>query len=204
MSIEHNPNYMVNITGKYGQVVAHLPENFMFGVQQQYDAPFAQGLAKNKTQAAVMNFIASGGTEFNSGLLSPAATVTQSMTAQIWQGSQSVDFNLPMIFVAETDAQKDVIEPIKMLLKHSLPSNKGGLGKFIPPGPKATPTGGVEDNIKLTIGNMLVIEPVIIVSVQKNFDSTLDRNGIPTRAQVDVMIRTFYTPALEDMDKWFQ
>ena len=60
---------------------------------------------------------------------------TQALTAQIWQGGAFINFQLPFIFQAETSAEKDVMEPIKKLLRLTMPKDPSGGGILEAPGP---------------------------------------------------------------------
>lgn len=106
-------------------VDAWLPETVGVDVNATYDAPYAQGVGGvSERLGALAQFIGMNLT-------------TQALTAQIWQGGAFINFQLPFVFHAETSAEKDVMEPIKNLLRLTMPKDptKGGGGILEAPGP---------------------------------------------------------------------
>lgn len=106
-------------------VDAWLPETLNLDVNTTYEAPYAQGLGSaSPGLGAFAQFIGMNLT-------------TQALTAQIWQGGSFINFQIPFIFQAETSAEKDVMEPIKQLLRLTMPKDptEGGGGILEAPGP---------------------------------------------------------------------
>jgi hypothetical protein len=106
-------------------VDAWLPETVGVDVNATYDAPYAQGLGEaSQKLGAFAQFIGMNLT-------------TQALTAQIWQGGAFINFQIPFIFQAETSAEKDVMDPIKKLLRLTMPKDptNGGGGILEAPGP---------------------------------------------------------------------
>lgn len=104
-------------------VDAWLPETVGVDVAANYEAPFAQGIGSiNEKFGALAQFIGMNLT-------------TQAMTAQIWQGGSFINFQIPFIFQAETSAEVDVMQPIKKLLRLTMPSDPSGGGILEAPGP---------------------------------------------------------------------
>lgn len=104
-------------------VDAWLPETIGIDVSANYDAPYAQGVGSvNDRLGALAQFVGMNLT-------------TQAMTAQIWQGGSFINFQLPFIFQAETDAETDVMQPIKDLLRLQMPRDPTGGGILEAPGP---------------------------------------------------------------------
>ncbi len=101
-----------------------LPEEITFDVAAQYEAPYAQGFNGA--------FPVLGGIMRALGV----SLVTQGMTAQIWQGSTDINFQVPIVFQAETNAYDDIIKPIKNLLKLTMPRDPEGGGLLESPGPR--------------------------------------------------------------------
>lgn len=107
------------------EIVADVPEEFMFDVAAQYEAPFSSGLAP------------AGWERSNTALRMLGMSLTnQTMTAQVWQGNTDVQFSLPLVFQAETDASKEVLEPIINLMKLTMPIEKERGGLLESPGPR--------------------------------------------------------------------
>lgn len=105
------------------QIHGFLPEQITFDVSAQYEAPYAQGI-----NGAIPLF---GSLARSLGV----NLVTQAMTAQVWQGSTEINFQIPIVFQAENDAYLEVIKPIKELLKLTMPLDPNNGGLLEAPGP---------------------------------------------------------------------
>lgn len=94
---EQNPNYICRITANDAAftdsnrtqvasgpptILLNLPEQFSFSVASAYEAPFSQGLIQNE---GIRNF---------AKVMGVTNLVTQGLTAQVWQGTQEVQFTL--------------------------------------------------------------------------------------------------------------
>jgi hypothetical protein len=182
----------------------YLPEQFTFAIGTSYQQPFAQSMVKQ----TLTNFAAMVGmTNF----------VTQAMTLQVWQGTTEVQFSLSFELHAKTDAEKDVIQPIKDLLYLNLPGRTQSFGGFLtPPGPSLTvdkPSGlslealsqavKYKNEISLQIGHFMRFDSVVIEQVNHVFDTQFDKKGLPTSAQVDVQFKTFVVPVRDDLNRMF-
>jgi hypothetical protein len=108
------------------QVRGYLPEQVTFDVSAQYEAPYAQGLN------GYMPFLGQVARAMGVSL------VTQAMTAQVWQGSTELNFQIPIVFQAQQDAYLDVIKPIKDLLLLTMPRDPDRGGLLQSPGPHIT------------------------------------------------------------------
>ncbi len=105
------------------QVEGWLPEEITFDVSSQYEAPYAQGL--NSAFPIIGEVARALGVNL----------VNQAMTIQVWQGGTELNFQIPLVLQAETDASRDVIQPIKKLLKLTMPKESVRGGVFEAPGP---------------------------------------------------------------------
>ncbi len=106
-------------------IEAWLPETVGTDVKADYDAPFAQGISN-----------ARGVNVGNMAKFAGMSLTTQALTAKVWQGGTFIEFSLPFIFQAETSPAKDVMEPIKNLMKLTMPKDKNGGGLLEAPGPR--------------------------------------------------------------------
>lgn len=122
-----NPLYMVTIIQQQPQgrieVVAPMPQEFMFDTQSNYEAPFAQGFFGN---SSISSFLRLGGVRLSS----------QALTAQIWQGSNDTQLGIDLEFQAETDPIAEVRDPIINLKKMTTPSISSDFGTMLAPGPQ--------------------------------------------------------------------
>jgi hypothetical protein len=106
-------------------VEAWLPETIGNDVNATYEAPFAQG-ASNMLGETIGNFARFIG----------MSLTTQALTTKVWQGGGFIEFSLPLVFQAETSPSKDVMLPIKNLMKLTMPKDRSGGGLLEAPGPR--------------------------------------------------------------------
>lgn len=192
-----NPNYAVLIVQDGLTVESHLPETFSLGVSSQFNQPFGQGISNGTV-----------GTAFKMAGL--GALTSQSMTAQVWEGTQPIEMTLELEFVAESDPTSEVLDPIKDLMEMTMPS-KGGSGFLLePPGPaykdvidwkafEAQKGGGGAKQISVQIGTFLFFDNVVIENVNTTFHSMIHSSGIPLRATVSVTFKTFFIQLTDDI-----
>lgn len=127
-NLEKDPNYMM-IIHRHGRaqndtitIMAYLPENFASSVSSSYDEPFRGGFISNDKLAL-------------GARLAGYATTNQIMTMQVWEGSAPMEFSMPIVFLLDTDTEKDIMEPVRNLMKLTLPSMaKGNNGTAKTPG----------------------------------------------------------------------
>lgn len=124
-----NENYTITImqypTSSADPVTiqAPMPESFMYDAASQYSAPFTGGLTGNQMIDTILRV----------GLA--ARLVTQSLTAQFWQGSTETELGLEIEFQAERDPDLEVRQQVLKLLRLTTPtSDRAGL--LTSPGPK--------------------------------------------------------------------
>lgn len=185
----------------------YLPENFNLNVRSQYDTPFAQGLPSSILPDKL------GKAVTGASNLTGISTAPQAATAQIWQGSAPIEFQIPFILVAERSARADVLNKIRELMKLVMPSKTNGF--LTSPGPKIEGISELfkaesysnkpqlKDNISLHIGRFIYYKSVVITDVDSTYDTKMDVEGIPIRAVVNVSFKTFFTPVKEDLDEIF-
>jgi hypothetical protein len=126
--MQENANYKVIVSQSArgaqspGLIVeGWIPETFQVAVSSQFSQPFGQS-----HPASLMT-----------KLTTNVSLTSQSMTAQVWEGSQPIELTLEIEFIAESDPKREVLLPIVNLLMMTMPSNNGGT--FLrPPGPEYT------------------------------------------------------------------
>jgi hypothetical protein len=201
--MENNPNYKVRIAQQGGgKVEAYVPETFQLAVTSQFGQPFGQGISNSTVGTATK-------------MLGLGALTSQSMTAQIWEGTQPIEITLELELVAESSPKEEVLEPIKKLLAMTMPS-RGGTGFLLdPPGPKyidikdwhafesAKGEGKANKQITVQIGTFLLFDNVVIESVNTTFYSMMHESGIPLRAVVAMTFKTFFIQLSDDIPRIF-
>lgn len=107
------------------QVSAALPEEFTLDIQSQYEAPFSKVLDNQ-----VGEVIGSAARMIGMSM------TNQMLTAQVWQGTQDVDFSLPLVFQAENDELSEVMANVARLMALVLPQEPTEGGLLESPGPR--------------------------------------------------------------------
>jgi hypothetical protein len=204
--------YVVIITStRWGTVQAWLPDSV------QMTAKSSWGPIVGNIESAMANWFGVPG--------SPGTTFfSRKLSAQEWRGVEPFQLILPLHFFATEDAHEEVIEPIKRLLKISLPMQVGPKEDFFnlrAPGPVPagfklpfnipglgdTLGGGgreFQDIIHVYLGNFLALKEVFIADIPSvQFSAKLSKDGLPMEGTCTVVFKTVYAPTTQDMDIFF-
>lgn len=110
------------------------PQEFSFSTSLYYESPY-----QDMAEQAVTGGLSSLGKAGNAaaGLIKGSGTklFTQALTAKVWTGANETTINVPLIFQAETDADKDVLSPLMKLMYLSMPREEEKGGLLSAPGP---------------------------------------------------------------------
>lgn len=137
-------------------------------------------------------------------------TTSKFLTGHSWIGSTPVNGQLVLEFIAIEDPELEVISPIRELYKLTAPTEVLGGAILLPPGPSVIGSLLGGDNVKITIGNILVFDNVFISDVNADIDTRLSKSKDTRRdkkilhAKVDVTFTTFYSVTDKDIDKIFK
>jgi hypothetical protein len=202
-----NVFYLVIITSTiHGNVQAWLPDNVLLSFRSNW-GPIVGDLPP------AVNWFTTN--------LTDHTLVNQRLTAQSWRGSEPFQLQMDLHFFATQDSTKEVIEPIKRLVKMALPRLGQNKTFLFAPGPRDnsvsnlinTITGGRlgesgdagdQDIINVYIGNYIRLTRVFISVInQIEFKAKLDSQGYPMEAIVSIQFRTLYSPIVENVDDYF-
>lgn len=61
----------------------------------------------------------------------------------------------------------------------------------------------MDNKISVQIGNFLYLDEVVVLGVSQQYDTQFDVEGGAMRASVTVSFRTFYTPTIRDLKRYF-
>jgi hypothetical protein len=136
---------------------------------------------------------------------------TRVTSAQVWQSSSPISFNIPFTFIAVKDPETEVKEKVRSLLKLVAPTEvgKGAASILKAPGPSLIDAArgemGMEGRrITLTIGTFLTLYNCIVRSVDVQFDNIMGVSGTPHKAKATVDIESYYTCfTTQDIDSLF-
>lgn len=206
----NNPSYRVTLSGSGVSSVAnlpliqaYLPETISFNLNSEWDSlmnSFAGIMPGGLGDSAKSFFDAYGAVTGHRSFL------RQFSTFPAWKGNGPLEFTIPFVFSAIEDARRDVLNPMVALMKLVCPDLDGLL--LNSPGPSFT----IQNNnvmfdpdkiVNLSIGRYIYIRGVIITDVRNSVTSKFDINGVPMQAQVDVTLRTSFSPTKRDIVEWF-
>lgn len=210
--------YIVRITSEQcGTVEAILQEKISFGMKSTWDSvtPTALGdLANTFTQ-----------------FFGEKAAVNTLMSRRMWKGSEPITISMSLQFWAASSAQKEVLDPIKTLMKMAAPSKGKALNKWLgsdinlldPPGPSPFTSESVlrtqtnkmrganidkqdlkgGDFISISIGKYLRFDNVILNEPQITIENKVTRGGLPIRGEAVVTFQTYTIYTKEDIEEMF-
>lgn len=92
------------------KVVGYLPQEFQFGVNAEFDRPFAN-VAENVVQGMTLGMGKTIAGVMGTSLVSPV------LTANIWQGSTTSEMTLELHFEAKNNALQEIRQPLLNLLE---------------------------------------------------------------------------------------
>lgn len=191
-------HYKVTVTtGGKEIATGWTPASIRFGVQSRWSTPLESIVSDPLVFAAASVFDTSPYFDW--------------MALAVWMGSEPIQMTIPLEFVAETDAQAEVIEPIKNLLKLALPTKDKGF--LIPPGPR--PLGEIKvpasipgsesiskalksmfnstsgEIIRINIGNVISFGRIVVLATDVELSNIVDPDGVPMFGTVNLTFRTF-------------
>jgi hypothetical protein len=169
------------------EVVAYLPDSFQIDVAADYTTPFTDFLFGSSSLMSTMLFYMR---------LTGSLPMTREMTMQLWNGSSPAAISLPLILIADTNAEIDVSnKALSMLQLTAARESKNGPTKgFIEsPGPsiimdktadnvgKALPKD--IDGLKEAVSNVTTEDSTTVGTILKNIS-----DAISFRNQTSIII----------------
>lgn len=144
-------------------------------------------------------------------------------SAKVWQGGTSLMFELPMKISAYDDTSKEIMTPLKRVLKLCTPYLATG-GALVAPGPTPVDFAGVigtnvtgsaqqweaalqkalsKSAFYLEIGTFFKMFPCVITNVSANFNGMFEEGtGFPTSVDLNMTVESYLTPTSYDIDNW--
>ena len=172
-------------------VSTSVDETFSLSMSSQWNAPYA-----NVVQEALQGI--KGGGVVMAGLEAAGmASRSRATSAQVWQSSDPIGFSIPFTFIARDDADKEIKERCRNLLKLVAPSEAGqfaGMSTMLKaPGPTIAGQILGGRKISLHIGNFLALFNCIVDRVDIQFDSIMGATGTPHKAKVTIDVKSYFT-----------
>ena len=128
---------------------------------------------------------------------------------KMWEKTDPVSFGATVGLYMKTDAKADVFDPMKELIKLTLPTDLGssenpGVG-LRAPGPTILEALGVtkssKDLLFIEIGNILLY-PAVITKAEPTINTETDNLDYNISAKIRLDIQTIYTATTNLIDKW--
>lgn len=123
------------------------------------------------------------------GSISMAANGLQALTGrtsmssfastQVWQGNMPLKFSLNLIFIAQSNAQIEVMDPLQWLEDFASPDIN-----------KLLPGGGLPGIVSINIGRKIIVPNCVIENITIPLDKERTQNGNLIRAEVQLDIQT--------------
>jgi hypothetical protein len=180
--------YKVTLESSKGlKITANLPQNFSLNLGSNWDDPYNKPFVDEESSGLA----GSGGETAMGGA---GTTSMQSLGGLSWQSGAHLEFNIPFVFRATHDASIEIVTKMKNLLQLVAPSMDGD--RLVKPGADDT-------ELTLKIGHFLEISPVIVDSINEEFDTMFDKDGNPIAVTINISIKTKFTVTDKDLDDWF-
>lgn len=199
--------------GRKIRVLAQTPEEIGIQIDNEWEALVANGAIPLPAflGAGAIGVGVTGAQQFlqSSGI----KLANQGLTSQIWRGTSPLEIQLPLLLNARRSAYDDVVVPMRNLIQLASPFSAGRRGEentllntiIHAPGPTLIDaiTRTDANNISVSIGRLITIPSVVIISLQFDIQNRMTRDGWPVEANVNVVLRTHYTYLREDYETFF-
>lgn len=176
--------------GQPFSVSTSVDESFSMTMSSQWNAPYANVL--QETMAAFKG----GGLALKGLEAAGLAARTRATSAQVWQSSEPIGFSIPFTFIAVRNADTEIKERCRNLLKLAAPSEIGAFGMNMglrAPGPTIINQVMGGRRISLHIGTFLALYNCIVPRVDIQFDSIMGESGTPHKAKVTIDVQSYFT-----------
>lgn len=164
------------------KIVAEMPNDINVSIAQDYENPFK--MVSNATLNALAQRFAGQALTWDTSAL------------YTWVGSTALQLTLDLDFVVDENSKSEMVDPVKQLIKLSVPMRGGTLRNLLPPTSKMSPT-------IVSIGQFLYLKDVIIISVAPTFTRPILGDGVPMRMPFTVVMQTRFIPCVQDIDEMF-
>lgn len=116
----------------------------------------------------------------NLGQIETGKTSISNMnTTQVWEGNESTTFNLNMIFIAQSDAKKEVMMALQALEEFASPEVNA-----------LAPGGRIPGMVSICIGTKVALTECVIENISMPLDKERDKDGNLIRAEITLTVAT--------------
>jgi len=178
MAVENGLHDKVLISSPTANIVGIFPESISYSVEQEY-TNVLQNLIPEELQAAAQAVL-------------DTSLYRDNQFFYVWTGGQPMMINWEMELIPTSSIQKELVSPLKALMKLATP--KRGAGDFLIP-----PTSE-SGEIMVQFGNILLVRDVLILNVTPVPQRPFLVGGVPQRTTVSITIRTKKAFTQDDVD----
>lgn len=204
-------------------ISGYTPEEFAINIMANWEEPLA---ALSDIGSTIGTTVGGPGGDVVAGALKMSGrNANIAGSAKVWQGGSTLMFELPMKISAYDDTTKEIMVPLKRILKLCTP-HLGTLGSLVAPGPNPlefakilASTGSISGSASnweaalqkaltktafyLEIGTFFKMFPCVITNVSANFNGMFEEGtGFPTSIDLNMAVESYLTPTSYDIDNW--
>jgi hypothetical protein len=194
-----NKNYRVWLSKGSSIVSTPMAENFSTSLDITWNPILAGGM-----QEAMSAMVGGNVTEWVNKTAAAGGFNFQNkqLSAQLWQGSSYISYNIPFVFKVEKDPQRELVEPIKEIMKMALPREFGPILKA--PYTPMLPDSETNSPVEVRFGNFMVLKNCVITNISQTYDAIFDSDGRPLSAKLDVSVISTYIIVYDDIQTMFK
>lgn len=129
--------------------------------------------------------------------LTGKTSVTTFSSTQVWQGNMPLKFSLNLIFVAQSDAVTEVMQPLQWLEEFGSPEINGVVPVDMAAATKLffgqggdNVMGRIPGIVTINIGRKIIVPNCVIENITIPLDKEKDKDGNLIRAEVSLDIQT--------------
>lgn len=130
------------------------------------------------------------------------------MGYRMWTKTEPIKFSCSVTFNMTYSGEKEVLEPMKVLMKLPLPTSMNKTGKGFglkPPGPSILTALDKQDEADFEHSYSLRCGPyyfksIVIEKAQPTFSAETDDNGFPIWGTIQLDVSSLYTATTNDID----
>jgi len=195
-----NPNYHVHIkcTGLGFEMLADMPEETSYAIAADYESQLPSSTGES---AGLVGNLAA----FFSG----SHYTSDALSYQVWRASSPLEIPLVLLFNANTSCYEEVYKPMRLLEALAMPTTESGnaaidyIGSHLPNsfGSLLYAPNYNNNKMSLSIGRMLNLAEVLLISCNTSYDSRLGADGFPISGKADVVFRT---PKVVTRKEWME
>ena len=177
-----------------GGVTGLLPESVAVAVSNSYSPPFGTYFQSLNTGVVAAQELAN-----NTGQADFSA-VFKELTSQVWGGGSPAVFPLKLLYLARTDPNVDVLQPLQRLIQLSTGRISGMVSKKVLGKPLTVTNVKPPPKVQVELGTFMRFARAVIKSISWDITNRSAESGVPTKVFVNLQIETSTMYINDDKD----